>query len=323
MLADLGVTHAFGPEVENKKHLTPAEYVTKVSEWLRVTKDLGLKVILKQPLAPVPEHCVGFCLDVDEPNGKGITADKLKANHDALRALDPSMPIFLSLAGDKVSSANFKKKADGTYERPWEPQAYVDFGAYCDAFTINCYSANRNASRYAMTWTGDTVKKLAEATGKPVWAWIEHNDQRLPDPKPADGINREPTPQEIEDTVVYAIACGAKGIGWFSTCDSGKYGWPASYWPLVNRFGASMQPQIDKLKSLALTINPPQIPDTEPPDEVLPFADVEFVEKFEVDVLPDEVLMKFHDEEDALEFQAWWDNSGAVEFAKHLKAIAA
>jgi hypothetical protein len=88
-----------------------------------------------------------------------------------------------------------------------------------------------------------------------VWAWIEANDQRLSPPALPD-VNRAPTPQEIDDTVTQAVAAGARGIGWFLTCDSGKYGWPQSYMPDVDRNGASMQPQYDKVAEVSRRYNP-------------------------------------------------------------------
>lgn len=136
------------------------------------------------------------------------------------------------------------------------------WGSIADVLSVNCYSANRNASRYPMTWTADAVRKLAGATGRPVWAWVEMNDQVvLPAPKPADGISRAPTPQEIDDTVGYALAAGAAGIGWFATSQSNAYGWgvkdPArgdSFWPLVDRHGASLAAQIAAVKTISLEL---------------------------------------------------------------------
>jgi hypothetical protein len=259
LLKSLGVTVFYGPEVENPKGHTPESMRVARLTWIAAATDRGT-VVLKSPtpeeLALAGAKCVGLLLDIDEPNGKGKTAADLKDNFDRLRALDPSKPVFLSLAGDKVTSANFN--------RANEFQLYKDFASVCDVFTVNAYSMNRNASRYPTTWTGDAVKKL-EPFGKPVWAWVEHNDQRLPDPKPADGINREPTPEEIKATVDYALAQGAVGIGWFSTCDSGKYGWPQSYLPMVNRKGESMAPQFAMMAQIAGVVPPPATqPSTQP-----------------------------------------------------------
>jgi hypothetical protein len=115
---------------------------------------------------------------------------------------------------------------------------------------------NRNASRYKTSWTADAVKTvLAVRPDVEVWAWIEANDQRLSPPALPD-VNRAPTPQEIDDTVTQAVAAGARGIGWFLTCDSGKYGWPQSYMPDVDRNGASMQPQYDKVAEVSRRYNP-------------------------------------------------------------------
>lgn len=252
LLKGIGVNVLCGPEVENSKALSPTDLAAAKAAWVKSAADRGLFVVLKSPAAPVPANCVGFLLDVDEPNGKGKTAADLRANFLALRALDPAKPIFLSLAGDKVTSANFAK--------PAELQLYKDYATVCDVFTVDMYSKNRS-TKYPTTWTGEGVKKLADATGKPVWAWIEHNDQRLP--VPTDGFtNREPTPDEIKATVDYAVQQGAKGIGWFSTCDSGKYGWPDSYFPFINRNGVNLAPQVAMVVQVGAALNP--APTTQP-----------------------------------------------------------
>jgi len=246
--ADLGTGVFFGPEVENPNALPPAVLAAKQAQWIAAVAGVGGRVVLKRPPTTLPSHCVGVLHNVDEPNGKGITPAMLKPEFDRLRAAHPGTPIFLSLAGDKVLSANF--------ERPLEKQLYLDYAAVCDVMTINFYSRNRNASRYPDTLTGDCIKKLADLTGRPVWAWVEVNDQRLPLPPPPN-VNRAPTPDEIQRTVEYAVEKGAKGIGWFGTQDQGKYGWPESYWPGIDRNGATMQPQYDMLKVIAAVLGPP------------------------------------------------------------------
>jgi hypothetical protein len=173
---------------------------------------------------------------------------------------------FYQYAGDKITSANLRRPAELALL-----QAYL---AAADVVTVDVYAANRNASRYKTSWTADAVKTvLAVRPDVEVWAWIECNDQRLSPPALPD-VNRAPTPQEIDDTVTQAVAAGAKGIGWFLTCDSGKYGWPQSYMPDVDRNGASMQPQYDKVTEVSRRYNPavpvpatsrPRLPPPPPP----------------------------------------------------------
>lgn len=265
MLAAQGVNVFFGPEVENSAALSPAALAAGQASWVKAVADAGAYCVLKQPSAPVPANCVGFILTVDEPNAKLIPAAALKGNFDALRALDPSRPIFLSMAGGTVTSANLA--------RPAELQLLKDYAGVCDVFTVDCYPCNGNATRYPMTWTGDAAQKLAGATGRPVWAWIECNDQQKPAPtSKTDGvhldINRGPTAAEIRSQVDYAVAQGATGIGWFATCDSGKYGWPGSYWPLVDRNHASLSAQLAMVASIGLeragVVSAPGPPTTSP-----------------------------------------------------------
>ncbi len=240
-LAGLGVNTFAGPEIENAAALTPDQIAVARAAWIKSVTDAGGSIILKNPTAPIPANCVGFLMSVDEPNGKGIAPAALAADAAALRKLSPTIPIFLSLAGDKITSANFNK--------PAEAQLYRDYAALADVLTVDVYSMNRNASRYPVTWTGDAVAKLATVTNKAVWAWCECSDQKLlPAPKLPD-IARGPTGDEIKATTAWAIAKGAKGIGWFATSSRGAYGWPQSYLPCTDDQFAAM-------RAVAAALNP-------------------------------------------------------------------
>lgn len=260
----LGINTFLGPSVENSKGMDPTVFALKSAEWVDAVSVFGGSCILKlPPPGPLPSHCIGLFLSIDEPNGKGIAPGALKAESDDLRARYPGVPIVLSLAGDKVTSANFKK-AD-------QVQLYKDYAALADILTVDAYAKNRNATRYPTTWTGDAVKTLIAVTGKEVWAWVECNDQVLPPPtSKTDGvnldINRAPTPDEIRATVDDAIAKGAKGIGWFITCDSGKYGWPDSFFPQTDRTKVtSMAPQYAAVKEINAKLSPPPVTPTPSP----------------------------------------------------------
>lgn len=264
LLASWGINTFFGPEVESPKNLTPLAIVAKEQQWIEATRRANAWCVLKRPIGDLPDNCYGVCLSVDEPNGKQILPTDPRLVNEAAdyRLRYPSAPIFLSLAGDKVHSANFL--------RAHESQLYLDYAALCDVMTVNFYSANRNVTRYPMRFTAEACKKLSILVGKPVWPWIECNDQQLPPPKPADGVNRAPTPEEIDDTVLQCVQAFVPGIGFFFTCDSGKYGWGVgntdfatrgdSYLPLIDRNGASMKPQYDKVAEIAKRLAPPPAP---------------------------------------------------------------
>jgi hypothetical protein len=214
-MAALGINCAVGPELENPPRCT-------VAEWAAEADRVGMSVILKNPVAPLPSNCIGLLTKTDEPNGKGVTPAQVKLEADALRPF--GLPIHLSLAGDKVTSANFDK--------PAEAQLYRDYLACCDFAWVNAYSMNRNSTRYPLTWTADAVAKLASlGTPAKIAAWIECSDQKLTPPPPPPGVARGPTPGEIGAEAGAAVACGAAMIGWFATSSRGAYGWPASFWP--------------------------------------------------------------------------------------------
>lgn len=245
VLKDMGITTMVGPEIG-----TPP--ITDQAKWSKAAADLGLSVILKHPVDPLPPNCIGLMLTKDEPNRLGIPPAQLKPEYDDFKHRYPNLPVWLSLAGGNITSANFDK--------PAEKQLYADYAAVCDILTTNWYAKNRNANRYPLSFTRDSINKLRQVTTKPIYAWIECNDQNLDTP-PAPDINRMPTPDEISQTVGFIDPSGnstnkADGIGWFTTCQKGTYGWPQSYLPTVDRIGVSTAPQYAKVKEINASLNP-------------------------------------------------------------------
>lgn len=261
MLAGMGIDTFLGPEVENAKNLAPADLAAKRLAWIKAVAAANGRCVLKRnaaelaALTPLPAHCVGLLLDADEPNRNNTgPTDALRTESAKLRAAYPGMKIWLSLAGARISSANFS--------RPHELAVYQEYAKVADVFLINFYSKNLNADRYPIGMTGDIVKKLKDATGREVVACVEMNDQQLPLPPAGEGTNRAPTPTEISDTVGYAMNSGAAGIVWFATQDKGKYGWTFvagkgdSYWPLVDRGGRSIDAQLRMVTAVSQGLAP-------------------------------------------------------------------
>lgn len=257
MLAAKGINTFCGPEVENGRNLPADQLAIAQAAWIKAVGDVGGKVVLKRPPAVLPAHCSGVMLTVDEPNGKSVLPATIRPESDAYRLAYPGKDIWLSLAGDKILSANFDK--------PTEAQLYRDYLALADVISINFYNRNRNASRYPDTHTGDIIAKLVKLVpGKRVLPWLENNDQQLPAPPAGQGFNRAPTPAEMQAQADDSRTKGGWGRGWFATCDSGKYGWPASYWPMVDRSGQSMEAQYRMMEVLARQLNPIPPPSTQP-----------------------------------------------------------
>lgn len=257
---ELGVNTLWGPEFEGGSSTTAQQYCDAALA-------LDLAVITKNQTAPVPSNCVGFWHAQDEPNKTPpLPASAMKAEYDRLKLLAPNLPVHMSLAGDKLIYDNFPNTTDRAY--------YLSLAKVCDAFWVNFYSKNRNANRYPTSNTAKAVKNLIDLCGLPVYAWIECNDQELREVKPPD-TDREPTPQEIMDTVDQVVAAGAKGFGWFGVCKKAKHGWPENYWPLANRNGVSMQPQYDMCKTIANKYNPVPVPGPVPPTQEARIAALE------------------------------------------------
>lgn len=247
-MAKMGINCIVGPELTNPP-------VGDIVSWSGAAA-AGMSVVLKNPtgtaIPGLNPLLAMFMLSVDEPNEpKGnsppVPASALKPESDLLRKNFPNAMIWLSLGGDKLIYDGFPNATD--------KQALLDYAAICDVLTVDFYSANRNASRYPMTHTAKAVANLKALTGKPIYAWLECNDQQLDPPKAPD-INRAPTPGEMLATANAAMAAGAAGVGWFFTCQSGAYKWPQSFLPMVDRHGASMQPQYDEVKAINAMLNP-------------------------------------------------------------------
>lgn len=261
MLAGMGIDVFLGPEVENAKNLSAADLAARRLAWIKAVAEANGRCVLKRnaaelaALPPLPAHCIGLLLDADEPNRNNTgPTDALRTESAKLRAAYPGVKIWLSLAGARISSANFT--------RAHELAVYQEYAKVADVFLINFYSKNLNADRYSIGMTGDIVRKLKEATGREVVACVEMNDQQLPLPPAGEGGNRTPTPTEISDTVGYAMNSGAAGIVWFATQDKGKYGWTPvpgkgdSYWPLIDRAGKSIDAQLRMVTAVSQGLAP-------------------------------------------------------------------
>ncbi len=275
MLA-LGVNTFVGPEPEDKKHLTPEQFAKKSREWIDAVANSDAKCILREPwryLADgetLPANCVGIIHSIDEPAGHGIPPSGLQAETDRISAAYPGVRIFLTHAGDKITDikpTNADYAAKVALYKAYA--AAIKNGTTEGVQIVDWYTKNRNATRYPITYTSDAVKWLSAITSPtPVYVWLDANDQMLPPPTSmTDGVhldvNREPTPDEETQTADNCVAAGAQGLGFFLTCDSGKYGWSwqlpkgDSYYPQVNRAGVSMAPQYDAMRAIAAKYGKP------------------------------------------------------------------
>lgn len=329
LMASWGINTFFGPEVESPRNLTPGALAAAKVAWVKAVEAAGARCVLKlgadRP-ATLPASCAGLLLSVDEPNAKinkatgyNYVAADLQPEVDDLRARYPGVQIWVSLAGDKITSANLKKQHE------WDAlAAWLNLTGFV---TVDVYDNNRNASRYPETWEADVVKTVkAVAPAVKCLSWHECNDQQLAAPTSqtvpgVPDVNREPTPDEIKQSVDAAIAQGADGIGWFFTCDSGKYGWGVgntdfatrgdSYLPLVNRRGESMAPQYAMVRQISKALNPPD-PGPLPGDDDLAARVAEM----------DEQLMRMAQQLDELQQTATAQRQTLAEVMLKFNAIA-
>jgi hypothetical protein len=147
-------------------------------------------------------------------NPDGTTpAGYLKGRYDACKAANPSMPVFLNLAGPQFTSDAYK----GEKHLPYIQAA--------DWLAHDWYVKNKNFARYPVDLIGKAMDRLAAwsstgitatppvmtpGKGKPQFVFIECSDQKI-----AGALGRAPTPDEMEAEVNLAVARGAKGIIYF------------------------------------------------------------------------------------------------------------
>jgi hypothetical protein len=171
LLKDANVTVLFGPEVENSGAMTPAQLLAKDLEWLAKADAMGFKVVLKRAwtLPKVPANCIGFAMEKDEPNGKGLAAADLKANFDQLRALDPEQ-------ADLPQSRRRQNLIRQLRPRLGEAGLHR-LRHRLRRLHGQLLLSEPQRQPLPDDDDGDIVKKLATATKKPVWFWCEMNDQ--------------------------------------------------------------------------------------------------------------------------------------------------
>lgn len=262
LIAGMKIPILAGPEIPNRSQLTAAQIAAGTASWIATSQAAGFSIILKNAGSPLPRNCVGLLHSVDEPNepkgpGYPMTAAQLKPEFDRLRAMAPTLPIYLTLGGDKMLYPTFPSPADAQY--------YTELAALGDiTFVVDFYPRNRS-SKYPLSHPALAVSNLKKLTGKPVHSFQEANDQQLKPPNPPE-TNGPPSAADIKATVDQEIAAGAAGLWWFFTCDSGKYGWTppgASWLPPVDRHNVSMKPQYDVVTSISAALSPPPAPTLE------------------------------------------------------------
>jgi hypothetical protein len=128
----MGVDTVFGPEVENAGTMTPAALDAANQAWIAETQRLGLKVVLKRPTFPCPRIAWACWSSTTSRTAKQIPPAAVQAEADKLRAQFPGVKIFLSYAGDKITSANLRRPAELALL-----QAYL---AAADVVTVDVYA---------------------------------------------------------------------------------------------------------------------------------------------------------------------------------------
>jgi hypothetical protein len=172
-------------------------------------------------LGTVPPNTYAFLLpdemdskQAEPPNGKwnGLTPEQIKPKYDAFKALAPTMPVFMSLAGDHITVPN-------------RLAYYRSIAPYCEIWSEDWYEFSTDPVHYAaLHLKAQAVSVLKQADpNKPVWSWHETCWQNLKG-RPA---GRQVTQGEFAQSCRDTRAAGIAGRGHFSHVFNGNGGWVA------------------------------------------------------------------------------------------------
>jgi hypothetical protein len=140
----------------------------------------------------------------DEPDSRGDTPEELQANHDRLKAIDPSRPLTVNLTGSRVLPWQNVKIPRSTYED------YLDTVDWVSNAQYPVTGWNRPEDLNAPGLTLDRLEKWSE--GKPQFAILESSDQEL---RWGPTDQRGPTVKEFRAQIWDSIVRGAQGVIYF------------------------------------------------------------------------------------------------------------
>ena len=136
------------------------------------------------------------------------TPDEVLEKYRAIRAADPSRPVFMTVTGD--FHPQFKKVSDAERQRLYSGYAKAADVVGYDIYPI--YGWNKPEWIYL---NYDATRKLVGLAGdRPVYAWIETSKGGQWTGPLAQ--QKDVTPQHIRAEVWMAICGGATGIGYFT-----------------------------------------------------------------------------------------------------------
>ncbi len=217
-------------------------------------------------LGAVPDNLYAFLLpdemdakqaDPAVPKWNGLTPEQIKPKYDAFKALNPDIPVFMSLAGDHITQAN---------RMPY----YRSIAPYCEIWSEDWYTFSTDPVHYPISLKPQAVSVLKQAApDKPVWSWVETCWQNLKG-RPS---SRQITQDEFAQVCSAVRVAGVAGRGYFSHVFNGNGGWVAfDGTPADVANEIVFQNQID---------NPPQPgpPLTPPPDVI--WAHVKAIEDWQ------------------------------------------
>jgi hypothetical protein len=245
----LGVNAVVGPELGNPERVTS-------KQWCEEAQRLGLYVIgnkflIRDSYRP-PNLIATIVSDEPTSSNHNFPVSQIEAEAAAFRTLAPGIPVICNHAGDKLTSAG---------QRDWP--LYEQYVKAVDISWSDWYPVNREFARYPLSFKEKELTFLKNRGAKEVGSVIEASWQKL---NRGDARGREPTPDEFEKQVDIALANGARWVVYFTTSDSGAYGWPKSYFPTSPELKVRMSMVNARLNPVPST-QPSTQPATQPTTE--------------------------------------------------------
>lgn len=178
---------------------------TSLAQWTAAATSKGLYTIRPSSgnaRADVNDpYLLAYMLN-DEPDGNGVSPAAVQAQYNALKRMNPTVPVVENLAGGFVLH----------WQGNVTSKAYAAYLAASDIVSSDIYPVTGWGMPSRLDAPGQAVTTLSKASGgKAQFAFIETSNQNLPWVANDRGV----TPGEFDAEVWAAINHGAKGITYF------------------------------------------------------------------------------------------------------------
>lgn len=168
----------------------------------------GMHAVLEWDPAVVGHPALLGWLLPDEPYHNGVSVAALQAEHDAIRAGDPYLPVVVNLSSSFYWDDQFGDPGlEGVYQQYTDVPEVVGF----DMYPVTGW--NQPTWVYMPGAMAAHVRDVYVDGAKPVWAIVEASDQRLSWTPPE---TTGPSPAQLRFEAWDAVVRGATAVGYFT-----------------------------------------------------------------------------------------------------------